>query len=83
MKEQFSVAEHIDFYRHRRARPGYGARKTYLLTQLWQLENEITHYIIAGAAGNPNVKEQRAAAEGLREKTVEELTSITIVSEHD
>lgn len=77
------MAEHIDFYRRRKARRGFGARKAYLLEQYWRLENEITHHIIAGACarGDHTVEsrynERLTTAERLRDKTGEELHTIT------
>jgi hypothetical protein len=67
-------------FRGRRAIPGKGARKADLLQTLWQAENDITHFIIAGsaAAGNDKtVGQQRAKAEALRNATIVELLTIT------
>ncbi len=71
------MVEHIDFYRRRRAKPGKGARKAELLEVFWQVENLITHYIIAGAAGNKDAPEQRGRAEAERLLIAAELTNIT------
>lgn len=74
------MVEHIDFYRARRAARGFGKRKAELLERLWQLENEITHYIIAGAAGSKDYIGTRMNAEADREKVAEELRVITRAS---
>ncbi len=69
--------EHIDFYRARRAKPGKGARKALLLQTFWQVNNLITHYIIAGAAGSKDAPEQRGRAEAERLLIATELLNIT------
>jgi hypothetical protein len=71
------MAEHIDFYRARRAARGFGKRKAFLLELLWQLENEITHFIIAGAAGSKDYIGRRETSERAREQVAEELLIIT------
>jgi hypothetical protein len=71
------MAEHIDFYRARRARQGFGKRKIELIERFWQLENEITHFIIAGAAGSKDYIGKRADAEAERDAVENELRVIT------
>lgn len=71
------MAEHIDFYRCRKARRGFGARKLELLERYWQLDHEITYYIIADAAGSNDHLLKRNRAEAEREIVGTELHRIT------
>jgi hypothetical protein len=71
------MAEHIDWYRARRARQGFGKRKAELLELLWRLENEITHFIIAGAAGSKDYIGRRETSERARDQVAAELLEIT------
>ena len=61
------MVEHIDFYRARRAKPGQGAKKARLLQEFWQANNLVTHYIIAGVAGDKDGAAKRGAAEAERD----------------
>jgi len=71
------MAEHIDYYRSRRAKPGQGTRKAELLKEFWFAENAMTHAIIAYAAGNKKGLELRKTAEDVREALANELIRIT------
>lgn len=66
-KGSFFVVEHIDFYRARRALPGQGEKKARLLKEFWQADNLITHYIIAGVAGDKDGPSKRGRAEAERD----------------
>ena len=71
------MAEHIDYYRTRRAKPGQGTRKAELLKEFWFAENAVTHAIIAYAAGNKKGLELRQTAEDTRDALAAELVAIT------
>lgn len=66
-----------DDFRGRRAKRGFGAKRQDLLTKLWEVDNDITHFIIAMAAGNKDITEKRQEAETRKAAIVAELLQIT------
>lgn len=63
-------------FRERRARKGKGVLKKELLYELRMLDHDITHAIIAFAAGSKEGLEKRRVAEGQRDAIVATLTEI-------
>lgn len=65
-------------FRHRRAKRGFGSRRLELMNKLWEVNNDITHYIIMGEAGEKfDAPKKRAQAEKDRDSIVAELLQIT------
>lgn len=61
----------------RRVKRGFAAQRDELLSKLWMLNNQITHFIIAYQAGDVRVAEKRHLAEADREKVIAVLLDIT------
>jgi len=65
-------------FRHRKARRGFGARRLQLMDLLWQAQNDITHYILLGDAGEKyDAPAKKAKAEKDRDAYIAELLEIT------
>lgn len=61
----------------RRAKSGMGARAKKIQEELWFANQDITHHVIAGSAGNPESAKLRKMADRRVERLTAEYITIT------